>query len=407
VAEFTENLSQYTNATSTVKTLGGDSVHSVVLIGPRGSLAPHILRNLLQRTDVNDIYCLNRGNNGGESSQIAFTAQGLPLLSETGNSRVHFMAIALGEPHLGLSHDNYATLLEKAYIIILNAWKVNFSWTLEAYKPGYIHSVRAIIDLATTIPSRPRIVFISSISSVQAWAAVLKSPVSERQFEGSDSFRVASPLGYRQSEHVSERILVQASIESGIPVTILRVGQVAGSTKDTGAPWSTDEWVPSLAAISKTLRLIPVDIPSIDWVPVDMVGKVISELTFSSNEQKKKVLQSAPLKVFNLVNQHLTDWSVFVDVLRARIGGDAKLVGLLEWVHSLSIPDSKAISTAEAAASTKIPPFFQHLAETAATGAALQPKFETTSTVTGSPTMAGVQAIDKKLIDLWCQQSGV
>jgi thioester reductase-like protein len=407
VVEFTENLSPYPYTTSTVESLKADSGLNVVLIGPRGSLGPHILRNLLQRTSVNEIYCLNRGNDGREKLQNAFTAQGLPLLSESENSRVHFMAIALGEPRLGLCRDDYATLLENADIIIHNAWKVNFSWTLEAYKPEYIHSVRAVIDLATTSPSRPRIVFISSISSVQAWAAVIQSPVPERQLEGPDSYRVASPLGYGQSKHVSEKILVQASIKSGIPVTILRVGQVAGSTRDTGSPWSTDEWIPSLAAISKTLRLIPLDIPPIDWIPVDIVGQVISELTLSSNEDKKKVLQSAPLKVFNVVNPHLTDWSVFVDVLRARIGENAKLVALVEWVHSSSITDPKAMSTAEATASTKILPFFQHLADTAATGAALQPKFETTSTVTGSPTMARVQAIDKRLIDLWCQQWGV
>jgi hypothetical protein len=229
VTEFTDNLPMYHDIASTVNSLNGSSGLNVVLIGPRGSLGPHILLNLLQITGVNNIYCLNRGNNGFERMQTEFAAQGLPQLSEAEGSRMCFMAITLGKPRLGLSPDDYATLISKASIIIHNAWKVNFSWTLDAYKPEYIHSVRAVIDLAAAAPSHPRIIFILSISSVQAWAAVHKSPVPETQFKGSDSYRVASPLGYGQSKHVSERILAQASIESGIPVTILRVGQVAGS----------------------------------------------------------------------------------------------------------------------------------------------------------------------------------
>jgi hypothetical protein len=174
---------------------------------------------------------------------------------------------------------------------------------------------------------------------------------------------------------------------------------------------ATDEWIPSLAAISKTLQQIPIDIPPIDWLPVDITGQAICELALQAHkdkeiynptqkpsrnlldEQENGDAQSPPLKVFNVVNPHLTDWSVFVDVLRARIGATVQLVTLEEWVHTLSITDPREMSRAEAAASTKILPFFQHLAETAATGA--------------SPSMAGVKAIDKVLIDLWCQQWGL
>lgn len=70
---------------------------------------------------------------------------------------------------------------------------------------------------------KPRIVFVSSISFVQDWALVYPTPVD-----------VASPLCYRQSKHVSKRILVKAREVSGVPVTILRVGQVTGPTTVTG-----------------------------------------------------------------------------------------------------------------------------------------------------------------------------
>jgi thioester reductase-like protein len=402
VEDFTENLPpRAISATVSPVSTG----IRVVLIGPRGSLGPNIVKELMLNPRVTKLYCLNRGEDGRERMRAIFKDRQLPC--DVDDERLCFMPITLGKPKLGLSDAHHAELLGNARIVIHNAWKVDFNWTLDLYKVEHLHSIRELVNFSALSPLKPRIVFVSSISSVQDWASVYPTPVTEKPLE---SYDVASPLGYGQSKHVSERVLVKASAVSDIPVTILRLGQVAGPTTVTGGKWSTDEWVASLAAISKMLKLIPTDISSIDWVPVDLMACVICELTLFEGKNDASIhLEDAGeetnrLRIFNVVNPHLSEWTTFVEVLRKRLGVTAKLVVLTEWVDRLIRTDPESMSDAEASLSLKILPFFQHLADMTARGVALQPKFETSNGVEASLTMAAMRAIDEDLIDLWCQQ---
>lgn len=384
-----------------------------VIIGPRGSLGPNVVREFLANGQVTKIYCLSRGDDGRERLRQEFQTRSLPC--DADDERLAFMSVDLGKARLGLSDQDYDELVNNATVIVHNAWKVDFSWTLELYKSGYLQSVRQLIELSSQSDLRPRIVFISSISSVQEWAAIYPTPVTE---DSLPCYEVASPLGYGQSKHVSERILLKAAELSGSPVTILRVGQVAGPTTLAGAAWSTDEWIPSLAAISKALRLVPTDIPPIDWVPVDLAAKAIFELSFAGGEHDEVngangatnpsliVDKQAP-RVFNLVNPKLSQWERFADALQLRLGEGARRVPLTEWVSTLVRTDPGTMSKAEASSSTKILPFFQHLAETVAGGIQLQPKFETDKAVAASTTMAEMKAVDEELINLWLEQWGI
>ncbi|ROW14767.1 hypothetical protein VPNG_03833 [Cytospora leucostoma] len=383
---------------------------NVALIGPRGSIGPNIVTDLLADQRVAKIYLLNRGDNGKELLSSIFVDRKVPF--NVDDERLSFMPIDLGKRHIGLSPSHLEELLNNANLIIHNAWRVDFSWTLESYKETYLHSIRELIELSSISPLRPRIAFVSSVSSVQEWAGVFPDrPVSEAPLE---SWEVASPLGYGQSKHVAERVLAKASEISGTPITILRVGQVAGPTDpdNGGGVWSTDEWIPSLAAISKTLRLIPSDIPPIDWTPVDLTSRAIVELALVGGGVDASDADQHPLKIFNVVNPILTEWSVFAEALQKRLEKgegekSCRQLSLREWVDALVRTDPATMSEAEARSSTKILPFFQHLAETASKGYLLQPKFDTTEATRNSVTMREMARIDEKLINGWLQQWGL
>ncbi|KAK5991668.1 Non-canonical non-ribosomal peptide synthetase FUB8-like protein [Cladobotryum mycophilum] len=400
--EFTKDLPQKGEKSPALQALGGINV---ALIGPRGSLGPNILRELISHPQVAKVYCLNRGDDGRDKMRAIFKDRN--LLCGTDEKRLFFMSIQLGKPKLGLSDVDYFELLQNANVIIHNAWKVDFSWTLESYKVEHLYSIRELVVFSSLSALKPRIVFVSSIASVQDWAAIFPTPVTEKPV---NSYDVTSPLGYGQSKHVTERILERANSISGTPVTILRLGQVAGPTTATGGQWSTDEWLPSLAAISKTLKLIPIDIPPIDWVPVDLAASAICDLalvpaerdTFGAQESMKRA--SSRLQVFNIVNPKVSQWATFVEILQKRLGEEARQVSLAQWVDCLIRTDPKSMSEAEATSSMKILPFFQHMAETSARGITMQPKFETSKAVTVSKTMAEMGAIDETLINLWLQQ---
>ncbi|KAI8950476.1 hypothetical protein F4801DRAFT_548745 [Xylaria longipes] len=407
VTELTKGLPPKQAATYMATT----STVNVALIGPRGSLGPNIVRELLDDPRVAEIYCLNRGNDGKERMRSVF--KDLNLLHSVDSDRLFFMPIDIGKRHLGLSSAHLEKLLSRANVIIHNAWRVDFSWSLDLYMEHYLQSVRELIDLSSLSPLRPRIAFVSSVSSVQEWAAVFPdSPVDEAPLE---SYDVSSPLGYGQSKHVAERTLAMANMVSGTPVTILRLGQVAGPTDPSrlGSKWSTDEWIPSLAAISKVLQLIPNDIPPIDWVPVDLASRALVELALLGCDVESVSNERPPLKVFNVVNPKLSQWSAFAGAMQRRLTASGAKTGrclqvpLAEWVDVLIRADPSAMPEAVARSSTKILPFFRLLAETAARGVALHPKFDTRNAVESSETMQAMTKVDEELICRWLEQWGI
>ncbi|KAI0186726.1 male sterility protein-domain-containing protein [Astrocystis sublimbata] len=369
---------------------------NVALIGPRGSLGPNIVRQLLDDPRVAEIYCLNRGSDGKERLRSAFQELGIADSKkfDTLDQRLFFMPVNLGESRLGLAASHLKKILNDTSVIIHNAWRVDFSWELDTYRETYLRSIREVIELSSLGRLRPRVAFVSSVSSVQEWAAVF--PDSRVEEALPKSYQVASPLGYGRSKHVAERMLAKASSVLGIPITILRLGQVAGPTDTSsgGSKWSTDEWIPSLAAISKILRMIPADLPPIDWVPVDLASRALVELALLRDEAGGAAESRAPLRVFNLVNPNLSQWSTFA-------------VPLSTWVDALVRLDPAGMPEAEARSSTKILPFFQLLADTAARGVALQPKFDTANAVRGSKTMRTMIAINEDLVGRWLSQWGI
>lgn len=265
---------------------------------------------------------------------------------------------------------------------------------MESFTP-FIHSIRETIDFSAHSVHGARVVFISSIASVQEWASVYDTRVSEAPLQ---SWKVASPLGYGQSKHVCERILTVAAEESRVPVAVLRVGQVAGPAVPTAGIWNTDEWIPSLARLSMCIRVVPNDLSDIDWVPVDTMGKIIEEIATADKLHAK---HEVPLKIFNLVNPQLRPFARFIEALETQ-EVPLKRVPMRKWVETLAAADLSSIRAADRDAITKILPFFRHLAEKMAQGAALQPKFETKNGEWLSQSLRSLEGIESRLINSWC-----
>ena len=74
--------------------------------------------------------------------------------------------------------------------------------------------------------------FSSSIASVGNWHAVRDEIPAPETFE----YDVCIPLkqGYGESKHVASSILFQAARKSGLKVTVVRLGQCAGSVDGAG-----------------------------------------------------------------------------------------------------------------------------------------------------------------------------
>jgi hypothetical protein len=105
---------------------------------------------------------------------------------------------------------------------------------------------------------RPRIVFISSISSMGNWHTHASSSSKDQAPQNAQRSLIvpesipstasaAQHIGYAGSKAVAEQVLAFASTQHGIPTTILGVGQFADPIgPDNGAKWNTQEWFPLL-----------------------------------------------------------------------------------------------------------------------------------------------------------------
>jgi len=360
----------------------------VVLTGSTGSLGKHLLRQLLASPDVTKVYSLDRSVNA--SSKHTDT-----LASQENKSRVEFLQVEYGQPDFGLPAQKYKELLASVDTIIHSAWKVNFNHSLESFEPVHIRGVRNLVDLQIQSPREPRIVFISSTSSVSRWPTLgdNKGPIPD---DFITDFDAAQFMGYGESKHVAEHILHDVGEKAGVPSTILRVGQIAGPLSSKGV-WNEDEWVPALIKSSKALRCLPSGIPDVDWIPVDSLASIIIELTLS-----------APLEVkgasfFNLVNPHATAWKTLLETLREHLGPSTEVFPLKEWIKRLQDLDTNDPNVIAQYPAVKILDFFESLGEQQKFG---QLQYRTTKAYQASKTMASLPVVDSAAMKVWLKQWG-
>ena len=246
----------------------------VVLTGSTGSLGTYLLNHLLTQPHVSHIYCLNRDPQAADRQARLFTSRGLDP-RKLSNDRVTFHTANLNQNTLGLSSNVYNNLLRDVELFIHSAWPVNFNHTLAEFEPA-IAGTRACANFATAARHAVHVVFVSSVASVMNFPAVRgfgrdeghdgdsrggKAFTHPNQVNGhysngnghqtngngfDNQFGVTIPedfdpdnslparQGYGESKHVAECILAEAARRTGIRVTILRSGQLAGPAEGGG-----------------------------------------------------------------------------------------------------------------------------------------------------------------------------
>lgn len=300
----------------------------VILTGSTGTVGTFLLRALLNQPGIQQIYCLNLSKNGGRAIQQqrmierGFNADCL-------DERVTFLQADLSRPLLGLGEDTYKQLYTHVDLVIHNAWPVNFNLRLEEFQPplaGLVNLFRLSAE-AKLSGRTASIFFVSSVSAVASNAP--DHPAPEKVLTLEDA-----PLhtnGYAQSKFLSELLCDAAAQHLDIPVTVLRVGQVAGATQ-AGAEWNRKEWFPSLIVGSLSIGCVPDDLgpqfSDVDWLPVDLLANVLIDLVGDLGFER-----SNKARVYNLRNPRVTTWS---DLLPAAVDTAAILLGSRQRLEVVS-----------------------------------------------------------------------
>ena len=379
VEDFSANLSPKQTKTNGI----GSNELCVALTGSTGSLGTELLHNLLTGTKVSKIYCLNRTSDAEArqtqtlTSRFGTTAQDL--------AKITYLTVDLSKPQLDLPNEKYTHLLATITTIIHNAWKLDFNLPLRSFTP-HIRGIRNLIDWSIHSPRSPHIMFTSSVSCILNQPPTPSTPIPESPAHDSTS---TLPIGYAQSKYVAERILTLANSTAGVPISILRAGQIGGSARpgDVAAP--RQEWLMSLLSTSKIMDKIPSDFSPIDWIPIDSLARTITDILHSP-------LPSTPsLKVYNLVNPHPVPWSMLLTTLSSRFNITPKPVPLPEWVKEV------------AAQKTSAGPAGQLLGFYEALGGGKTVSFETASSREASETFASIGAVDEALMERWLREWGL
>ena len=353
----------------------------VAVTGTTGSLGTRIVQQLSRNPRITKIICLDRGQDARQRHRQAKL--------QLDESKLEYFSIKLGEVNLGLSEDTYARLSSEVDVIIHNAWKVDFSQILESYEADHIRGVRALIDWSLSSIKHPRILFISSISSVSNLTT--HNPgvsVQEALINNNDA---PAKMGYAESKFVAENMLGTAATEAKIPITILRVGQIAGSTSLEDPPWPIQEWFPSLVKTSKALGLLPNELPPVDWVPIDKLASTITELMLHD-------VETGETEIYNLVNPHPVPWTSLMEAVQAYCGLDTKEASLKDWIERLrALPENKDEVVSKPA--LKMLNFFEQMAKEQ-----LPPRFQTKRSESASRTMAAMEPVNGEWMRIWLDQ---
>ncbi|KAF2234984.1 NAD(P)-binding protein [Viridothelium virens] len=378
---------------------------TIILTGSTGSLGSYLLDTLVRSSKVERVICLNRSSDAEQRQWKSHRARGLS--TELGPPKIEFLECDTTKDFLGLSELVYSSLTSEATHILHNAWPVDFNRAFTSFEPQ-IRGVKQLLDFATRCTYDVTFFFISSISVAARWGATpgSRERVPEKIIE---DWRVAS-MGYGQSKLVSERLLAEASKTTGVKTAICRVGQVGGPVlHGQNGQWNKQEWLPSLIASSKHLKLLPSSLgplETIDWIPVDLLAQVVVDLLPCQMElsQRRSKSQTSSNAVYHIVNPRTCSWHSLLPAIVKHLGGDVAIVEFTEWVTALQKNMSETPDYALNPAA-KLFEFYSNLADKAVRfPKARSVTLETKQTVQYSPTLRALNKVSFEWMDLWMQQ---
>lgn len=373
----------------------------MLLTGSTGNLGKYLLADALKRADVDRIYCLDRSSDAQQIHLKSLHSSQL-IESQIKSERLRFVTGRLNEPNLGLSQHVYSDLLAHVTTIIHNAWQVDFNVALSSLAPIHLTGTINLISLASDSKRNAHIVFHSSIAAVMNATSI--NAIKE---EPMMDLSASAQSGYAESKLIAERLLTLAA--STIPVTIIRIGQVAGPVHSAGL-WPPQEWFPRLVVSAATTAAIPSSLGSLDpitWVPIDVLSPSLLDIALSEAPEPSSVP-----RVLHAVNPHSVEWS---DLLPSVTGvlsrfsedKDLEVVSFEEWLEKIRRSIELLFSMEETLSfnqqmksnpAMKLMEFF----EGCAVGRARE--FGTSEAVKASKHMSSMEAVKAEWLDKWIEE---
>ncbi|KAK3290801.1 ochratoxin A non-ribosomal peptide synthetase [Chaetomium fimeti] len=367
-----------------------DEGQVIVITGTTGALGTYMLDIASSCPGVKRIICLNRTDDAETRQRKTNADRGLNI----DFSKAEFLRADMSQYDLGLEQGVYDRLLTEVDRVIHNQWPVNFNMPVESFEP-HIRGVRNLADFSCKAAKRVPIVFISSIATVSAWKN--PEPVPEEPLGDLD----ISTGGYGQSKLISSLILKKASEVLGVPIEIMRIGQIGGPSSEKGV-WNRQEWLPSIIASSVYLGLLPESLgqmTTVDWTPIEGIANLVLE---ASGVTCKVPIQDIN-GYFHGINPDKTPWRPLGEAVKEFYGGRIKkLVSFDAWVSALENSQTKAEDIGMNPG-VKLLDTYKAWVRAANEGQGYV-AMDTSRTTSRSKTMREMHAVTPELMKNWCRQ---
>jgi amino acid adenylation domain-containing protein/thioester reductase-like protein len=296
---------------------------SVLLTGASGYLGAHVLRALLDQTTA-QVHCLVRADSDAEAfERVRANLMRHELWRSDDAPRVKAWAGDLARPMLGLPPAVYRRLSTEVDVIHHVGAQVNYARAYADMRGANVMGARSVIELALT----GKLKAVNVVSTKYVCFELGAQGVSIQGHEGP----IVSPdgmfVGYTQSKWVSEQLFQQAG-ELGVPVAIIRPGQITASA--TGAVHWPEDAFHSLVEMFQGMGTRPqvgewAD-GAIDVVPVDYCAAAIVAIGAKPDSYGRH---------FHLVNPAPMSMDAFFDALQpwqqARTDADVRGMPFEHW----------------------------------------------------------------------------
>ncbi|KAK9454723.1 male sterility protein-domain-containing protein [Dipodascopsis uninucleata] len=301
---------------------------TILLTGATGSLGAHLLSQLINLNNVRMVYCLVRA----ESQKAALDRVLKSLetryltVSESNISKIVAYSADFSRSDLGLPAHAHNELINSMTKVIHAAWAVNFNINVRSFEKQHIAGAHNLIqfclDVKTIEPSQ--FYFCSSISTAAGTplpATIAEAPIRD--------FAHAQNMGYARSKLVTEHIVENAALTTGIHSRVLRIGQIVGDS--VNGIWNDTEAIPLMIRSALVLHALP-DIDEIpSWLPVDYVATAILDISGITGS----LPNDTPETVYHLTNPKTFRWTLDLLPALRDSGLEFSIVPQRKWIDML------------------------------------------------------------------------
>ena len=291
---------------------------NILVTGATGFLGAHLVRELLEQTAA-VIHCHVRANSQEHGiARVVENLKGYQIWRPEYGERLAAVLGDLAMPRLGMLESEYDTLSRDIAIIYHNGSIVDFVKPYRALKEGNVRGTEEVLRFACAKRIKP-VVYVSTVALFNSLRDG-RSEITEEFVQRCDN----PPLGgYAQSKWVAERLVTIAS-SRGLPVCILRPGEIAGSG-ETGHLNKSDV-LSILFHAMVGMNCLPHLETTVDFIPVDLLSRMMVRIASTSRSIGR---------VYNMVHPEPVGLVEYTGEVNA-LGMDVKLIPYREWTARLA-----------------------------------------------------------------------